>query len=78
MHLKSYKYSSVDKSPVSYYILRHYVCDIQRLQQIPILTALIVELVRPIATAMARSESCYPAGLLLHPRECHTIRGLCP
>lgn len=25
MHLKSYKYSSVDKSLVSYYILRHYV-----------------------------------------------------
>ncbi|KAF2099333.1 hypothetical protein NA57DRAFT_74834 [Rhizodiscina lignyota] len=24
VHLKSYKYSSVDKSPVSYYILRHY------------------------------------------------------
>lgn len=26
VHLKSYKYSSVDKSPVSYYILRPYVC----------------------------------------------------
>lgn len=25
VHLKSYKYSSVDKSPISYYILRHYV-----------------------------------------------------
>ena len=25
MHLRSYKYSSVDKSPISYYILRHYV-----------------------------------------------------
>jgi ethanolaminephosphotransferase len=24
VHLKSYKYSSVDNSPVSYYILRHY------------------------------------------------------
>ncbi|KAI5284593.1 hypothetical protein KEM54_001210 [Ascosphaera aggregata] len=24
IHLKSYKYSSVDKSPISYYILRHY------------------------------------------------------
>lgn len=27
-HLKSYKYSSVDKSYISYYILRHYVCDL--------------------------------------------------
>lgn len=26
VHLKSYKYSSVDKSPVSHYILRPYVC----------------------------------------------------
>lgn len=25
-HFKTYKYSSVDKSPVSHYILRHYVC----------------------------------------------------
>lgn len=25
-HFKTYKYSSVDKSPISYYILRHYVC----------------------------------------------------
>jgi hypothetical protein len=25
VHLKSYKYSSVDKSPISNYILRHYV-----------------------------------------------------
>ena len=25
LHLKSYKYSSVDKSPVSRYILKHYV-----------------------------------------------------
>ena len=24
-HFKTYKYSSVDKSPISYYILRHYV-----------------------------------------------------
>lgn len=28
VHLKSYKYSSVDKSPVSYYILRPYVCPL--------------------------------------------------
>lgn len=26
-HFKTYKYSSVDKSPVSKYILRHYVCS---------------------------------------------------
>ncbi|KAK3071035.1 hypothetical protein LTR53_009396 [Teratosphaeriaceae sp. CCFEE 6253] len=25
-HFKTYKYSSVDKSPISYYILRHYAC----------------------------------------------------
>lgn len=25
-HLKTYKYSSVDKSPVSKYIMKHYVC----------------------------------------------------
>jgi len=24
-HFKTYKYSSVDKSPISHYILRHYV-----------------------------------------------------
>lgn len=28
VHLKSYKYSSVDKSPVSHYILRPYVCTL--------------------------------------------------
>jgi ethanolaminephosphotransferase len=26
IHLKSYKYSAVDKSPISNYILRPYVC----------------------------------------------------
>lgn len=26
VHLKSYKYSSVDKSLISNYILKHYVC----------------------------------------------------
>jgi len=26
VHLKSYKYSSVDKSYISNYILKHYVC----------------------------------------------------
>jgi hypothetical protein len=25
-HLKTYKYSAVDLSPVSHYVLRHYVC----------------------------------------------------
>ena len=30
VHLKSYKYSSVDKSPVSNYILKHYVCSLRR------------------------------------------------
>ena len=28
-HFKTYKYSSVDKSPISYYILRHYVRHVQ-------------------------------------------------
>lgn len=27
-HLKSYKYSSVDKSLISKYILQHYVCGL--------------------------------------------------
>jgi hypothetical protein len=31
VHLKSYKYSSVDKSYISYYILRHYVRSSYRL-----------------------------------------------
>jgi hypothetical protein len=28
VHLKSYKYSSVDKSLISNYILKHYVCPV--------------------------------------------------
>jgi len=30
IHLKSYKYSAVDKSPVSNHILRPYVCTVRR------------------------------------------------
>ena len=29
-NLRFYKYSSIDKSPLSYYVLRHYVCLILR------------------------------------------------
>jgi ethanolaminephosphotransferase len=30
IHLRTYKYSSVDESYISHYILRHYVCSLQR------------------------------------------------
>jgi ethanolaminephosphotransferase len=47
IHLKSYKYSAVDKSPVSNYILRHWVCTPARPQLLLLLLPLLLPL--PVA-----------------------------
>ena len=37
VHLKSYKYSSVDKSLISKYILQHYVRNVTSIYRLPVL-----------------------------------------
>lgn len=72
VHLKSYKYSSVDKSLISNYILKHYV----RLwkfwrQGIMLSNRVTVERICEIAAVMARAEHGDAAGLLLHFDKCN-------
>lgn len=69
VHLKTYKYSSVDKSLISRYILRHYVCE----DPSPLfkqLTDRAVGGLRRTPAAMARTKHGHPLGVLLHISEC--------
>lgn len=72
VHLKSYKYSSVDESYISNYILKHYVRS-QRAQSLEMSRYTVladqratVECMRGIPTHVAGAEHGDAAGLLLH------------
>lgn len=68
VHLKSYKYSSVDKSLISRYILKHYVRP-KHLTITENFSKLIYELVewlRGAIAPMACTKYGHPARLLLH------------
>lgn len=55
-HFKTYKYSSVDKSPVSNYILKHYVrFEMLNIEYILVFTAdfMLVERLRRVSPTMA-------------------------
>jgi hypothetical protein len=81
IHLKSYKYSSVDKSPISHYILRPYVCSMPRASAPPpprgepesasLLTDrfTIVECVRRTIATMAGAEHGDADWFLFYSRE---------
>jgi hypothetical protein len=75
VHLKSYKYSSVDKSLISNYILKHYVFTLQ-LQSTPLtrgrtfLREPTVECICGTSATMACTEYGHIAGILLYPDEC--------
>jgi hypothetical protein len=69
IHLKSYKYSSVDKSWISYYILRHYVRSSNFSFRYPCLY-FSVELLRRTPATVAGPELGDPARLWLHPDQC--------
>lgn len=71
VHLKSYKYSSVDKSFISNYILKHYVCAPGNNGLGASVNRGIVEWVRGTTTIMAGAEYGHSTGLLLHLDECH-------
>ena len=72
VHLKSYKYSSVDKSLISHYILRHYV----RRAHLPI-RLMSFQLSRTVecfcgtAAAMARPKHGHSLRILFHPDQCY-------
>lgn len=68
VHLKSYKYSSVDKSLISRYILKHYVLFNPRPHSMAVVIAdevvdTQVECIRGAIAIMARSKHGHPAGL---------------
>ncbi|KAJ8613696.1 hypothetical protein MRB53_036838 [Persea americana] len=65
IHLKSYKYSSVDKSYISRYILKHYVRPPAKQGRLR-LTASTVEWLRRTSPTMAGSKHGHIARLLLH------------
>ena len=66
IHLKSYKYSSVDKSLISHYILRHYVqCSLLILTGYW-LNSVPVEWLCQTPTPMARPKYGHPSWILLH------------
>ena len=72
IHLKSYKYSSVDKSLISKYILRHYMRTSPKFPSSGRwLNQASVEWFRQITSIMARSKYGYPSRVLLHPWKCH-------
>ena len=74
MHLKSYKYSSVDKSLISHYILRHYVRfkHLTRLTDDTLADFLeIVEWLCQIVANVACSEYGHLDRLPLHISERH-------
>ena len=79
IHLKSYKYSSVDKSLISKYILKHYVREpfhsISR--EIANSTSTVERLCRTLAI-MARSKYGDPPRVLLHPRQRPVIGDIYP
>lgn len=76
MHLKSYKYSSVDKSLISNYILKHYVRSLERWGLREYAENIIVEWICPLTAVMACAKHGYFVGILLHPFERHMSRNL--
>jgi hypothetical protein len=73
-HLKTYKYSSVDKSYISRYILKHYVRFLRTHTTAISLTVIIVEWLRGASTALDRAESRHIIRLLLHTGKCRVAR----
>lgn len=83
VHLKSYKYSSVDKSLISRYILKHYVPF--NPPPVPYFVAVViadevidtqVECIRGATAIMAGSKHGHPTGLCFCRRECGVYRTL--
>ena len=72
-HLKSYKYSSVDRSLLSYYLLNPYVCGTERCTRTSA-DIVKVEYLRTAPTDMARTEHGDPTRVLLHFGKCHIAR----
>ena len=71
-HFKTYKYSSVDKSPLSYYVLRHYVClpSLSRFQaQTRRLMRTQVECLCRVASTMGTSQPRHIMGIFLRTRQ---------
>ena len=71
VHLKSYKYSSVDKSLISKYILQHYVRKLHACEEPN--SSLLVERVRQPLAVMASTEHGNPSGFLLYPSKCDML-----
>ena len=79
VHLKSYKYSSVDKSLISKYILKHYVREPFHIISREITnSASTVERLRRTLAIMARSKYGDPPRILLHPWQRHNIGNIYP
>lgn len=71
-HLKTYKYSSVDKSLISHYILRHYVRDYQLFCSRGFaLIQIIVEWLCRTSSIMAGSKHGHIAWIRVHSDKCH-------
>jgi hypothetical protein len=71
VHLKSYKYSSVDKSFISNYILKHYVCR-TTFKPLGIFTEKnIVECICGITAIMACAKYGHFIGIFLHSFKCY-------
>lgn len=67
VHLKSYKYSSVDKSLISNYILKHYVCNAESMRgSFMLISFQIVEWSGQAASNVARAKHGDAAGVLLY------------
>lgn len=64
-NLRYYKYSSIDKSPLSNYVLKHYVSQGTLHGRQRLMAA--VEWFRQAATALVGSKFGHVAGVLLHP-----------
>ena len=73
VHLKSYKYSSVDKSLISNYILKHYVCHTTPTDTGELAKNDIVEWIRRTSAIMARAKYGHIVGVLLHSVECDLL-----
>lgn len=82
VHLKSYKYSSVDKSFISRYILKHYVRLPLRQRftnpsyKLMARVGTIVECIRRASAIMDCSQYGHPTGIYVHFDQCDIYRDI--
>ena len=76
VHLKTYKYQSVDKSFLSHYVLRHYV-GVAELISTRILMEAIVECCGTASPSMAGAQYGDIDRIFIRPGQCWSLGSLC-